>query len=56
MLYAWGWNEHGNLGIGSLEDQWGAVEVPLPRDGGGKTQRVQGMWAGCGTSWVLVDG
>jgi protein ATS1 len=55
-LYAWGWNEHGNLGIGSLEDQWGAVEVLLPRDCGGETQRVRGMWAGCGTSWVLVDG
>jgi protein ATS1 len=55
-LYAWGWNEHGNLGIGSLEDQWGCVEVPLPRDGGGGERRVRGMWAGCGTSWVLVDG
>lgn len=53
-LYAWGWNEHGNLGIGSVEDQWEPREV-LIGDGGG-TGSVRGMWAGCGTSWVLVDG
>lgn len=53
-LYAWGWNEHGNLGVGSLDDQWAPREVAVTgEDGAMKT--VRGMWAGCGTSWVLVD-
>lgn len=53
-LYAWGWNEHGNLGVGSLEDQWAPREVAVTGEDGA-LKRVRGMWAGCGTSWVLVD-
>jgi protein ATS1 len=51
-VYAWGWNEHGNLGNGSLID----VEVPIKiwggREGEGKVGRV---WAGNATSWIWVD-
>ncbi|GHJ86040.1 hypothetical protein NliqN6_2442 [Naganishia liquefaciens] len=53
-LYAWGWNEHGNLGVGSLEDQWTPRRVSVSGEDGG-VPRVRGVWAGCGTSWVLVD-
>lgn len=56
-IYAWGWNEHGNLGTGDLKDGeepqmvWkaaGAVAGP-----GRRTPRE--VWAGCATSWVWLD-
>ena len=51
--WGWGWNEHGNLGTGGTED----VGVPTriwPRgEGNGE---VVDVWAGCGTSWILVRG
>ncbi|KAI0640260.1 RCC1/BLIP-II [Trametes polyzona] len=52
-VWGWGWNEHGNLGLGTLDD----VDVPVkiwPRrevDRG----RVVDIWAGCGTSWIFVE-
>jgi len=52
-VWGWGWNEHGNLATGSLDD----VKVPLriwPRERG-ETGEAVGVWAGCGTSWVAVS-
>ena len=49
-VWAWGWNEHGNLGDGSL------VDVAMPKairyEGGG---RVVNVWGGNATSWILLD-
>ncbi|KAF8330393.1 regulator of chromosome condensation 1/beta-lactamase-inhibitor protein II [Cantharellus anzutake] len=54
-VFGWGWNEHGNLGLGSTEDVWEPVRVWPPSDDGGATQgSVRKIWAGCGTSWIWV--
>ncbi|KAH0837848.1 regulator of chromosome condensation 1/beta-lactamase-inhibitor protein II [Lanmaoa asiatica] len=57
-VLGWGWNEHGNMGLGSL----GNVAIPTqlwPRDDietyNKYPQRVMGIWAGCATSWLLVE-
>ncbi|EIM88036.1 RCC1/BLIP-II [Stereum hirsutum FP-91666 SS1] len=52
-VWGWGWNEHGNLGTGSLED----VHTPRkvwPPSSPGIHGRALGVWAGCGTSWIAV--
>ncbi|OJT08028.1 RCC1 repeat-containing protein C10F6.04 [Trametes pubescens] len=52
-VWGWGWNEHGNLGTGGTED----VDTPVkiwPRYGD-EQGWVANVWAGCGTSWVLVQ-
>ncbi|KAH7338789.1 regulator of chromosome condensation 1/beta-lactamase-inhibitor protein II [Rhizoctonia solani] len=53
-VWAWGWNEHGNIGVGHIGDVPTPVRVWPPVDGTirGKVVRV---WAGCGTSWILVE-
>ncbi len=28
-LYTWGWNEHGNLGLGDIKDRFEPTEIPL---------------------------
>jgi protein ATS1 len=55
-LVAWGWNEHGNLGVGDTIDRSTPVRVPLEdyRDVGGGWE-VGNCWAGCGTSWALLN-
>lgn len=68
-LVVWGWNEHGNLGLGDVEDRYAPVEVrddmwrkaladtvadaaEEEEEGG---VRLVDCWAGCGTSWVVVE-
>ena len=58
LVVGWGWNEHGNMGLGSL----GNITVPTqlwPRNDmeayNKYPQRVIGIWAGCATSWLLVE-
>lgn len=52
-VWGWGWNEHGNLGIGTTDDValptkiWPTSEAP--------NDRVVGIWAGCGTSWIAIN-
>ncbi|KAF8596188.1 RCC1/BLIP-II [Ceratobasidium sp. AG-I] len=68
-VWGWGWNEHGNLGVGHTEDVLSPVCI-WPRkqsdkekeeaEGGcsgtsGRKGRVLDIWAGCGTSWILVE-
>ena len=51
-VWGWGWNEHGNLGTGDTKD----VHLPIkiwPHDIENKG-RVLDIWAGCGTSWIVV--
>lgn len=55
-LWGWGWNEHGNLGVGHTED----VHTPVliwPRErnqGSGTDSKVSRAWAGCGTTWLYL--
>lgn len=51
-VMTWGWNEHGNLGLGEgdVQDRWKPVEVPLD-----PKHAVEDVWAGCGTSWLLAE-
>ncbi|KAL1709459.1 regulator of chromosome condensation 1/beta-lactamase-inhibitor protein II [Schizophyllum commune] len=51
-VWGWGWNEHGNLGTGLLED----VVVPTklwPKEGNAPGE-VRGIWAGLATSWIAI--
>ncbi|KAK7063681.1 secretion-regulating guanine nucleotide exchange factor [Favolaschia claudopus] len=53
-VWGWGWNEHGNLGIGSTED----VRLPVkiwPPDASQTLHRCVEIWAGSGTSWIVVQ-
>lgn len=50
-VLALGWNEHGNLGDGTTENKVAFKVVWRGRVEG----RVRGIWAGCGTSWILVE-
>jgi protein ATS1 len=54
-IHVWGWNEHGNLGLGHTND----VRVPVVLDNNlAETEGLKPMdiWAGCGTSWILFGG
>jgi protein ATS1 len=50
QVWGWGWNEHGNLGVGNTGDAKFPVRIwPLGLD---NPVDVSGIWAGCGTSWI----
>ena len=55
-VWGWGWNEHGNLGTGDTSNVltptrlWPRAVGEILVDGD-----PVAVWAGCGTSWVLVD-
>ena len=60
-LWGWGWNEHGNLGIGNTQDILVPVKIwsnssPVVSgsyfEGG---HEVIGIWAGAGTSWICCS-
>ncbi|KAF7793361.1 hypothetical protein EIP86_004473 [Pleurotus ostreatoroseus] len=51
-VWGWGWNEHGNLGLGSTEDKDAPVKIWPPSQEEHRT--VLDIWAGYGTTWVLV--
>ncbi|KAI0370112.1 RCC1/BLIP-II [Pilatotrama ljubarskyi] len=53
-VWGWGWNEHGNLGTGGTEDVSAPVKIWPSNGHGDATGRVLRVWAGCGTSWILV--
>ncbi|KAF8844174.1 RCC1/BLIP-II [Paxillus ammoniavirescens] len=57
-VLGWGWNEHGNLGLGTL----GNVALPTrlwPREDVEEyseyPQKIVSVWAGCATSWLVVE-
>ncbi|TFK56404.1 RCC1/BLIP-II [Heliocybe sulcata] len=52
-VWGWGWNEHGNLGLGNTEDSPVPVKIwPSQSAPGGN---VKAIWAGCATSWIAVE-
>ncbi|KAI6163658.1 regulator of chromosome condensation 1/beta-lactamase-inhibitor protein II [Pisolithus thermaeus] len=53
-VWGWGWNEHGNLGLGMLED----VTLPAqiwPSRATDPAGNVVDVWAACGTSWLALS-
>ena len=48
--WVWGWNEHGNLGLGDVQDRWTPTGISLDPN-----LDIRGAWAGCGTSWIAVE-
>ena len=55
-VWGWGWNEHGNLGTGDTSN----VQIPKrlwPPPAGDifADDEPVVVWAGCGTSWILVN-
>ncbi|PVF95562.1 RCC1/BLIP-II protein [Serendipita vermifera] len=58
-VLGWGWNEHGNLGMGHTEDCPKPTPIDLPCGCGEEEdhqcqQRIVNIWAGCGTSWIAT--
>ncbi|KAJ6601179.1 regulator of chromosome condensation 1/beta-lactamase-inhibitor protein II [Mycena vulgaris] len=53
-VWGWGWNEHGNLGVGTTED----VRLPVkmwPAESSQASSGRVGIWAGSGTSWIVIQ-
>lgn len=53
-LFAGGWNEHGNLGLGDERDRPRLTEVDLGDIGSGPFC-IKRVWAGCAATWVYLD-
>ncbi|PPQ69371.1 hypothetical protein CVT26_002526 [Gymnopilus dilepis] len=52
QVWGWGWNEHGNLGLGHTEDVPAPVRLwPMGAD----VVDIHGIWAGSGTSWIAAE-
>ena len=56
-VWGWGWNEHGNLGTGSLDDVNVPVKIwpPPAAESEAMTSIALRVWAGCGTSWIAIS-
>ncbi|KIR71897.1 hypothetical protein I310_04581 [Cryptococcus deuterogattii CA1014] len=48
ILFAGGWNEHGNLAMGDERDRDALERIELKG-------KVLGLWGGCASTWVWVD-
>src|SRR5437764_8271416 len=51
---SWGWNEHGNCGIGNNDDQWNFAELIGFNKDDNNDFFVEQVGAGCGNSWIWV--
>lgn len=56
-VWGWGWNEHGNLGVGTMENAFTPIQLWPPESGleGQKHQYAIGIWGGSGTSWIVTS-
>jgi len=60
-LLGWGWNEHGNMGLGHTEDVIAPTCIPIPflsvpsATIESDMPKIVGIWAGCGTSWLALE-
>ncbi|EMD32622.1 hypothetical protein CERSUDRAFT_161588 [Gelatoporia subvermispora B] len=54
-VWGWGWNEHGNLAVGSTEDLSTPRRLWPPDPVDVCASRAVDIWAGCGTSWIVVE-
>ncbi|KAH7911598.1 regulator of chromosome condensation 1/beta-lactamase-inhibitor protein II [Hygrophoropsis aurantiaca] len=57
QLWGWGWNEHGNLGLGNTRDVTIPTKIwpPSLSNDHDDSPHVSGLWAGCGTTWIAVS-
>ncbi|CAI2170616.1 3048_t:CDS:1 [Funneliformis geosporum] len=46
---SWGWNEHGNCGVGDNENRWQPVKVKI------NNATVNKVGGGCGNSWIWIQ-
>jgi len=53
-VWGWGWNEHGNLGLGHTDDVHSPSLIWTNAGGSFKGSHVDSVWAGCGTSWIVL--
>ena len=59
-LLGWGWNEHGNMGLGHTGDVMTPTVIPIPSLSTPSATieidppKIVGIWAGCGTSWFAL--
>lgn len=49
VLWAGGWNEHGNLALGDQKDRARLERVNLPPG------KITGVWGGCASTWVSLE-
>ena len=55
-VWGWGWNEHGNLGLGHTIDQSAPQKLWPCSDGRDDSGAcVHGIWGGNGTSWIFCE-
>jgi len=60
-LFGWGWNEHGNMGLGHTENVMTPTAIPIPSLSipfatiETDLPKIVGSWAGCGTSWFALE-
>ncbi|KAG1832722.1 regulator of chromosome condensation 1/beta-lactamase-inhibitor protein II [Suillus variegatus] len=53
-VWGWGWNEHGNLGLNHTDDVLKPIKI-WPARGHALEGRITRVWAGNGTSWILLQ-
>lgn len=53
-VWGWGWNEHGNLGLDHTDDVPKPIKI-WPAEGHTLDGRIARVWAGNGTSWILLQ-
>ena len=51
-VWGWGWNEHGNLGLGTTDDAHVPVKVWPSKHC--DPYNIINLWTGCGTSWLYA--
>lgn len=55
-VWGWGWNEHGNLGLDHKHDVTKPIKIwPAGLGGHELDGRIARIWAGNGTSWILLQ-
>ncbi|KJA14927.1 hypothetical protein HYPSUDRAFT_92131 [Hypholoma sublateritium FD-334 SS-4] len=51
-LWGWGWNEHGNLGVGHTDDVPTPIRLYPPVN---PNATILNVWGGLGTSWIFAE-
>jgi protein ATS1 len=55
-VWGWGWNEHGNLGLDHTDNVTKPIKIwPAGLGGHELNGRIARIWAGNGTSWILLQ-
>lgn len=54
LVLGWGWNEHGNLGVGHTNDI-SKPQIIWPTENDDPSRIIESVWTGCGTSWLVLQ-